>query len=258
MRYILAHANRDVLRQFACSRVLLAFDYDGTLAPIVPDPGRAAMRPTTRALLQAVAAMYPCVVISGRARPDALSMIRGVGAIEVIGNHGIEPWQSSRRGLLQVRRWWPALARHLAGFAGVRVEDKVYSVAIHYRQSREKKRARAAIHQAASALGNVRVIKGKQVVNVLPDDAPHKGIALEKARARFGCDTAIYVGDDETDEDVFALDQPGRLLGIRVGLRQRSMAPYYLRHQSEIDRLLRVLLTADPDRVPAVQGNGGR
>ena len=41
MRYLLAPANRDVLEQFACSRTLLAFDFDGTLAPIVRDPDRA-------------------------------------------------------------------------------------------------------------------------------------------------------------------------------------------------------------------------
>jgi trehalose 6-phosphate phosphatase len=87
----------------------------------------------------------------------------------------------------------------------------------------------------------VRLVGGKLVVNLLPAGAPHKGLALEAARERFGCDTALYVGDDETDEDVFALDQPGRLLAIRVGRRRGSAAGYYLRNQREIDRVLRVL-----------------
>ena len=56
MRDILSRGNREVLQQFAWSKVLLAFDYDGTLAPIVMDPDRAAMRPTTRRRLAAVAA----------------------------------------------------------------------------------------------------------------------------------------------------------------------------------------------------------
>ena len=185
MRYILARANRDVLRQFAWSSVLLAFDFDGTLAPIVPDPDQAAMRATTRALLEEVAARYPCVVISGRARADAKRRLQGVGAVEVIGNHGIEPWQVSQRSLRAVRQWQPTLARRLARLRGVRIENKVYSVAVHYRQSREKKKARLAIQRTASALGEVRLIRGKQVVNLLPHDAPHKGIALEKARVRF-------------------------------------------------------------------------
>ena len=109
---------------------------------------------------------------------------------------------------------------------GRRIEDKGFSIAVHYRQSREKKNALAAILEAAARLGNVRVIGGKQVVNILPDGAPHKGIALERERERLRCDTAIYVGDDETDEDVFALDQPGRLLAIRVGAASASQAPY--------------------------------
>jgi trehalose 6-phosphate phosphatase len=242
MKDILARANRDVLRQYALSRVLLAFDYDGTLAPIVSDPQKAAMRETTRSLLREVARRRPCIVISGRARTDARRRLRGVGAVEVIGNHGIEPWQSSPRSMHIVREWQPTLLRQLADLVGVTIEDKVYSLAVHYRQSREKKRARHAIQMAAAELGGVRMIRGKQVVNLLPADAPHKGIALEHARSRFACDTALYVGDDETDEDVFDLDQPGRLLTIRIGEKRHSSASYFIRSQREIDRLLRALL----------------
>lgn len=173
-----------------------------------------------------------------------------MGAVEVIGNHGIEPWQTSQRGVLAVRRWQPTLARRLARFPGVRIENKVYSVAVHYRQSREKQKVRMAIHRTAAALGDVRLIGGKQVVNLLPSDAPHKGIALEKARARFGCDTAVYVGDDETDEDVFGSDQPGRLLTIRVGRKMDSLASYFLRDQGEIEQLLIALLSVVPERRP--------
>jgi trehalose 6-phosphate phosphatase len=246
MRYILARANRQVLRRFACSRVLLAFDFDGTLAPIVARPERAAMRRTTRALLESVAARYPCVVISGRARSDVVGRLAGLDAIDVVGNHGVEPWQTSVDRLRNVRRWPPLISAELASLRGVRIEDKGYSVAIHYRQSREKQKVRDAVQRAADRLGDVRLIPGKQVVDLLPRDAPHKGIALERARARHRCETAIYVGDDETDEDVFALDQTDRLLSIRVGRRPASRAPYYLRNQAEIDRLLRRLLDFTP------------
>jgi trehalose 6-phosphate phosphatase len=79
-------------------------------------------------------------------------------------------------------------------------------------------------------------------VNLLPITAPHKGIALERERERLRCDTAIFVGDDKTDEDVFALDQPGRLLGIRVGRSRTSAAAYYIPSQRSIDDLLRALV----------------
>lgn len=240
-----------MLERFAWSRVLLAFDFDGTLAPIVVDPGAAQMRAATRELLARAAALYPTVVISGRTRADTQRRVSGVGVREVIGNHGAEvdrpaPTRSP------AHRWRAELQRALAEHEGVFVEDKGLSLSIHYRQCRQKKRARTAILAAVAAIERreaVRVMGGKQVVNLLPEGAPHKGIALERARSQLGCDTALYVGDDETDEDVFALDQPGRLLGVRVGERAASHADYYLRGQREIDLLLRLLIRARAERM---------
>ena len=242
MRNILARANREVLEQFAWSKVLLAFDYDGTLAPIASDPDRAVMRETTRRLLRDLAKLYPCIAISGRAQRDALRLLRGVGMHEIVGNHGMEPWHTSDGLADLVAGWVPLLQARLADLSGVKIEDKVFSVAVHYRQSRQKKAARRAILDAAGALGDVRIIGGKLVVNILPKGAPHKGIALLRERQRLECDTAIFVGDDETDEDVFSLHQPGRLLAVRVGRRPSSAAGYYITSQRDIDNLLRVLL----------------
>jgi trehalose 6-phosphate phosphatase len=90
----------------------------------------------------------------------------------------------------------------------------------------------------------VRILGGKQVVNLVPKDAGHKGIALLNERDRAGCDTALFVGDDDTDEDVFALAQPGRLLSIRVGRKRGSQAAYYLPAQGDIDELMKVLIEA--------------
>lgn len=242
MKNILSQVNREVLEQFVWSNVLLAFDYDGTLAPIVTDPDRATMREETRELLAELTRHYRVIVISGRAQPDVLKRLRGVGVHDVVGNHGMEPWHASSRHVAEVQRWRPLLEACVASLRGVTIEDKSFSVAIHYRQSRQKKKARGEILKAAAALGDVRVIGGKQVVNILPKDAPHKGIALERERERLRCDTAIYVGDDETDEDVFSLDQPGRLLTVRVGAKRTSAASYCIPDQLAMDELLRTLL----------------
>ena len=201
------------------------------------------MRPTTRALLTRVAALYPCVVISGRALPDVSARVEGLGLRGVVGNHGIEPWRATQQIHRRVREWRPLFEDALSLEAGVEIEDKTYSLAIHYRRSRSKKRVRSIIQDVAATLTEIRVIGGIEVVNPVPADAPHKGIALERERARLRCDTAIYVGDDVTDEDVFALDQPGRLLTIRVGRKLTSRADYYVRSQAEVDRLLRNLLS---------------
>lgn len=241
MRNILAETHREVLAQFAFSNVLLAFDFDGTLAPIVDDPARAAMRPRTRDLLTQVSDLYPCVVISGRTAADTRRRLRGVGVRAAVGNHGAETCEDLNGFSWDVKRWSRLLETALAGYPGVQIENKAYSLAIHYRRSRQKRKAREAVLHAAMRLGEIRVMGGKQVLNVLPIDAPHKGDALERERARLGCDTAIYVGDDETDEDVFGLDQPGRLLTIRVGASQASQACYCIRDQRQIDRLLGLL-----------------
>jgi trehalose 6-phosphate phosphatase len=242
MKDILSPSNRSVLAQMAWSNVLLAFDYDGTLAPIVEDPDAAFVRPRTRGLLEKLVHLYPCVVISGRTQADVARRLRGLAFARVIGSHGLEPWQSTEAFAARSRSWIRPLEKALHGIDGVVIEDKHYALAIHYRRARSKKRARASILEATASMDDVRIIGGKDVVNLIPRGAPHKGTALEAQRERLGCDTALYVGDDETDEDVFALDDPGRLLSIRVGEKSASRAPFFLRNQAAVDRLLSTLV----------------
>ena len=102
------------LEEFTHSNVLLAFDFDGTLAPIVRDPARARMRPETRRLLGAVALRYPCVVISGRARHDVLKRVGSVPVWQVSGNHGLEPWAQNPAYPTRVQRWVRGLEERLA------------------------------------------------------------------------------------------------------------------------------------------------
>lgn len=242
MKSILARAQREVLQRFARSNVLLAFDFDGTLAPIVADRERAGMRALTAQRLAALTELYPVIVISGRARGDVLRRLEGVRMRSVIGNHGIEPTHARASLRQQVRAWRNELGERLAGLRGVIVEDKTYSISIHFRAAREKQRVRARIQGVLAGLHGARIIGGKQVLSVLPAAAPHKGSALERELRRLDCRTALYVGDDDTDEDVFALEQPGRVLSIRVGANRNSLAPYFIRSQREIDALLEQLL----------------
>jgi trehalose 6-phosphate phosphatase len=242
VKNVLARAQASVIAPFAWSRTLLAFDFDGTLAPIVSRPAAARMRASTRRLLTRLASLYPCVIISGRALSDVAARVKGLGLHSVVGNHGLEPWKATRRIDERVRAWRPLFEKVLANEAGVEIEDKTYSLAIHFRRSRAKKRVQALVARTSATLEDARLIGGIEVVNLVPMDAPHKGIALERERTRLQCDTAIYVGDDETDEDVFTLDQPGRLLTIRVGRAPASSADFYIPSQRDIDTLLESLV----------------
>lgn len=239
MKHILAQDHTELLGRLAGARALLAFDFDGTLAPIVADRDRAVMRHRTRSLLATASKLYPCAVISGRSRDDVAARLGSVGVKHVVGNHGIEPGPDIAALEREIAVTRPLLAQALAAHPGIEIEDKRYSLAIHYRAARQKRVARAAIHGAIAALPRpMRTIPGKLVANVIPAGARDKGKTLLELRDQERADVALYVGDDVTDEDVFALDQPERLLALRVGRTTASAARFYLRDQREIDRLL--------------------
>lgn len=249
MQYLLAKRHLPTLARFASSNVVLAFDYDGTLAPITTEPHRARLRRRTRSLLVDVAHRYPCVVISGRGRDDVTKRLEGIPVGHVFGNHGLEPSGQNVAYATRVRKWLRHLERRLPAHAGLIIENKTYSVAIHYRSVRQKRLVERAIHDAVLGLAGSRAVAGKQAINLLPRNAPHKGRALERARRLLACDAAIYIGDDDTDEDAFRMGPLDRLLSVRIGRAKRSRARYYLKTQSEIDALLRMLIRLRPRRI---------
>ena len=198
------------------------------------------MRYATRSLLIRLAALYPCVILSGRARADLLAKLGGVNVEQVIGNHGAEAAGTTGAERSHVRSWKAAIELQLGPVPGVWVEDKGMSLAVHYRQSPRKAEIQRRILQASQNLDRVRVIGGKQVVNIVVDGAPNKGQALVTERKRLRCEWVLYVGDDENDEDAFAV--PGNVVPVRIGRKQGSHARYYLRTQSEIDKLLEMMV----------------
>ncbi len=240
MNYLLSRNSRPILTRLAQERTLCGFDFDGTLSPIVDRPDSAGMRIRTRDLLQRMALLYPCVVVSGRAREDVLGKLNGVGVERVIGNHGAET-ETTRKSRYFVDSWRAALDPELGAVSGVWIEDKGYSLAIHYRHSAQKAEARRKILAATRKLESVRVFGGKQVVNLTPLSAPNKGDALVAERDRLACAWILYVGDDENDEDAFAVS--GKVVSVRVGRKVRSRARYYLRNQLDVDDLLEALVT---------------
>jgi trehalose 6-phosphate phosphatase len=244
--------NLQTLNDFALSNVLVALDYDGTLAPIAPTPRAARMRESTRRLLGRVAERYPCVVISGRALDDVTRRLEGIPIWYVFGNHGLESPEGSG-SVPAARGWLDALREKLTPTDGLIVEDKGHSITIHYRNVPDKAGIVAAINEAVASLDGARALAGIEAISVLPRDGRHKGLALQEARRQFACDTAIYIGDDETDEDAFASGEPAQLLSIRIGRPPTTTARYSLERQDDIDALLRALLVARDARRPRVR-----
>ena len=121
--YLFSRPNHDLLEMFAWSNVLLAFDYDGTLAPLVNAPAHATMRASTRRLLRRASKLYPCVVITGRAKADALGRLRNIEVCRVVGNHGAEPSPDGEAIRRRVQQWLPVLKARLSRRQGVVIED---------------------------------------------------------------------------------------------------------------------------------------
>jgi len=242
MQTILADQQRALLAGFAHANVLLAFDYDGTLVPIAPTPAEPRMRETTRRLLIEAARLYPCVIISGRALDDLSERLAGVPVWYLFGNHGLEPPPPGTVSPTPASEWARELERRLPDDPGIVIEDKRYSLTIHYRNARDKRRAVEAIDRAVARLPGARALGGAEAVSLLPRGGGNKGVALQQACRWFACDSAIYVGDDATDEDAFSSTYPEKLLTIRVGAAADSHARFHLASQDEIDSLLEILV----------------
>lgn len=241
MKYVF-DAAAVALAPLAAPASLLVFDFDGTLAPIVWDRAAAALRASTRKRLARLCVAYPCAVVTGREHADVAVRLAGLPLCSVVGNHGAVGAAAATWSAPIVA----ALRDSLGAIAGVEIEDKHRGVAIHYRKAPHPLAAIDAISRAVAALGAaVRAVHGKMVVDLLPIGAPTKGDAVRDLRQREAAATVLYIGDDATDEDVFALAEPW-LIGVRVGLNERSGAGYFVTAQDEIDRLLDCLLALRP------------
>jgi trehalose-phosphatase len=239
----------------AGGKLLLLLDFDGTLAPIVVRPERATLPVPTGKVLRRLARRPGFVVgiVTGRSLADIRRRARIAGAWYV-GSHGLEyalPGgcavrlvdRPCRHSLRQLRK---QLGQELPRVAGLRLEAKPYSLAVHYRRvvREHLPRILRVVRGVASMfVPAFRLQRGKEVVEFLPNIPADKGRTVCAVIARLvtkcGRDlTPIYFGDDVTDEAVFRLlRQEGWT--VRVGsLRGRTRARYYLRSPAEVRRWL--------------------
>lgn len=247
MRHLFSAEGEEALRRLAGVRVLFAFDFDGTLAPIVRHPDAARVSTDLQQRLAQLALQAPVAVISGRSFAD----LRARLPVEVtlcIGNHGndgpdLEHDATTLRSACVA--WLAQLRGRLADPAtdrGIVLEDKGMTLTLHYRMARDRSAAAQWLDGLVGELvPKPRVIGGKCVLNLLPPGARTKFEALVEIAARTEADQVLFVGDDETDEIVFA-QAPDDWITVRVDYDSASQASFFVQDQSEVasmfDRLL--------------------
>ena len=233
------------LRRVAGAPVLLvACDYDGTLAPIVDDPEAALP------LREAVVALERLVelpdtevaVISGRALHDLARLSQLGSGIHLVGSHGSEFDAGFSSSLpaeaLRTRGEVEQELRRIAALApGLSVETKPASVALHYRQAGDAAadRALAAVERGPALREGIQVKRGKKVIEISVVQTD-KGDALDVVRRRVGASSVIFLGDDVTDEDAFAR-LSSRDLAVKVG-RGDSRAEHRVEDPVAVAQLL--------------------
>jgi len=221
MRALDTPEGRSAVARAWAERWLLAFDFDGTLAPFVRDPATAMIPGPVYTDLAAIAAGRPVAVITGRSRTDILARLPS-GIAHVVGNHGCEQPDGDPSVLFaaeaMAQRWFHQLADLISG-SGLRLESKGPSLALHWRGCVDPLTAeRVAASLAMNLIPRPHLVEGDQVLNLLPPGLPDKGVALLRLMALTGSAGAMFIGDDVTDATVFRLRDPG-ILGIEVGYK---------------------------------------
>ncbi len=187
MRHIFSAAGKTFLQSVMRERPLLAFDFDGTLAPIVANPDEASVPLAVGRRLAVLVNLLPVAIVTGRSVDDVKERLDFCPAF-IIGNHGAEGWDPVAEQMLvpQFDELRVVLAVHRTKLEelGIVIEDKGLSVALHYRIARDRIAAKAFIcallAQLKSPLG---VSFGKCVANVTASNAPDKGVAVISASA---------------------------------------------------------------------------
>lgn len=203
----------------APERALVALDFDGTLAPIVPDPAQAFLPAGTLRILGELAERLGTVaILTGRPVPDVLRLgavegAPGLGDLVVLGQYGLQRWDAATGrttapepapGVAAVRDRLPGLVAP-AGLGRAAIEDKRHAVAVHTRRAPDPQgtldQLRAPLGELASEYG-LEVVPGKFVLEMRPPGTD-KGGALRSFAAERDAAAVLFGGDDLGDLPAF-------------------------------------------------------
>jgi len=219
-------------------RVVVFLDFDGTLVKIVPRPDMVRLATSTRRVLRRLA-RHPrvtLVVISGRRRSELLHFI-GVPGIHYFGLYGWERGGHSPLPKLALAALGSAraqLSTHLSSIPGIWIEDKRFSLSVHFlgasppAQRRARRKLRSLLQPFRKS---PHVIENLRDAEIVPRCILGKGIAVRQFLARPAPCRVLpfYFGDDLSDEPAFEAVSKRKGISIRVGIARPTRARYSIR-----------------------------
>ena len=243
------------LRRFAAHEsVLIALDFDGTLAPEVDVPDEARALPAAIEQLDALQRSRGVTIafVSGRSLASLDVVVPASVSAAMIGSHGLElrlaPGDEvpavDAADRARVEALHSALAPLVDAVEGAWIEHKPAGFAVHTRvvEPPEAAALQAAVRETAAALDEALTVRdGKNVVEFAVRDAT-KGDGLRALRSRLRPDAVLFAGDDVTDEDALAVLEPGDV-GIKVGAAG-TVAPWRVSSPQQLVLALAALVEA--------------
>lgn len=241
---------RALKRLAAAPTVSVMCDFDGTIAAIRRDPCKATPCPLAMAALRDLAALprTSVTVISGRGLGDLRMRVGDSGHVRLIGSYGVETEcgrlagaGGTKRAQATLDRLHRKLSRAVRAIAGVRIERKPLSIAMHFRGLPRTVARRACVHASRTmAMPGVRVIVGRSVLEWCVF-MPCKAAAIRRIVGRRARHGVMCIGDDRGDAGALAMVHAWGGVAISVG-RRRTGVPFGVRGVHDVARVLGDLL----------------
>ncbi len=216
----------------APERAVIALDFDGTLAEIVPDPEQARAHHDAVPALAALAPRVASVaVVTGRpagvaVRYGGFAGVPGLEHLVVLGHYGAERWDAvsgtvhapePHPGVAAVRAELPGFLDALGVWHGTWIEEKGRAVAVHTRRAADPEAAFSALRGPLAELAarhGLIVEPGRLVLELRPPGMD-KGVALASYVRSVGASCVLYAGDDLGDLPAFAAVEKLRSEGVQ-------------------------------------------
>ncbi|MBX6390994.1 MAG: trehalose-phosphatase [Frankia sp.] len=236
----------------APAQALIALDYDGTLAPIVPRPTDAVPAPGAVAAMRTLAARVGTMAIVTGRPVDAVLALGGFAGdpelanLTILGQYGLQRWEAATGqtvsppplpGIAAVRAHLPEVLRDAP--PGVTIEDKEQALVVHVRRAADPDATLAALTPALVRLAEengLAAAPGKRVLELRPPDHD-KGRALRELVVARSPRAVLVAGDDLGDLPAFELVDELRASGEIAGLTVCSdgpEAPAELRERADL------------------------